>query len=102
MLNLRQDFPILWLLSFSPLIPRTLMHHIAAQYDERAAIPQRVHGLYGQPLWLQAPVCCQPVCDASRRGAYVAQVRFDVDGALVPEGEAVVVDDGERVRWDEG
>lgn len=47
-------------------------------------------------------MCCQPVCDASRRGAYVAQVRFDVDGALVPEGEAVVVDDGERVRWDEG
>ena len=46
-------------------------------------------------------MCREPLRDARWLWADVAQVRFDVDGALVPEGEAVVVCDVEGVGRDE-
>jgi hypothetical protein len=43
----------------------------------------------------------QPVSHLGWCVAQISQVRFHVDGALVPEGQAVIIDHVERVGWEE-
>lgn len=40
---------------------------------------------------------CQPICDLCRCRAHVAEMRFDVYCPLIPERQAVVIGDVERV-----
>lgn len=56
-----------------------------------------MHGLHRKPLWPQLAMFCKPLSHFSRSLTHVADVRFNIDGALIPECQTIIIDYFERI-----
>jgi len=95
--DLSHDFPTVGLLCLSPLGPYVVVHDAPTKHNKGATVPQHVYGLDRKPLGPQLAVGRQPVCYLCWRRTHVAQIGLNVDSALVPERETMVVKFRERV-----